>query len=124
MPLPKPALATVPRAPCAPPVPLPINSNTLKGQLARDPSLKPRQRRGTELLSVIINSLQRQGYLQQTDRDTFKIVTGAIELGRDPVATDDASVGVHVGTLWVNTATQAVFINVATAPGASVWHSI
>lgn len=109
-----------------PPVPVPGPFVRTSGSLiARDPSagrmLDQRLRRLTELVSSIVNSLYGQGILIQTDADTWKIVPGNWSGPRPPSVGDDSTVGIKVGTIWVDTLAGKAYVNISNAPGMAVW---
>lgn len=81
-----------------------------------------RLRRMTEKLSIIINSLLRQGYLHQVGgSDTYAVIGGAFSATRAPNAMDDSTIGVVVGAPWVNTATGQIYFCTSNLTGLATW---
>jgi hypothetical protein len=73
---------------------------------------------------TLLNSLLRMGYIRQTDHGEFAISAGAFQLPRDPTVTDDETVGAQVGSLYINTATNSVWINTGNGRNAATWLKI
>jgi hypothetical protein len=120
LPIPPPTFSpsTAPPPPPPPPAPRP---GQLAPLLPRDPVQDPRMRRFTELASQIVNSLIGKGQLLQTSPTSWAIASGAFEVARAPGPGDDSTVGVTPGVLWINTATNGVYVNISDAPGSAVW---
>lgn len=87
----------------------------------RVPDVQDRLRRFTEKVSTIFNSLFGRGHLIQVEQNSYAIIGGGRSAARAPTNTDDLSAGIAVGSVWVNTATNRVYINVVNTVGAAVW---
>jgi hypothetical protein len=72
----------------------------------------------------MINSLVAQGYIIQIGQSTYKINSGANVINRDPTATDDASQGYSPGSIWINSVSSAVWVNLVSTIGGAVWLNI
>lgn len=86
-----------------------------------DPKDVRRSARITEVLSGVHNSLVAQGQLVQTGSVSWSMRPAAIVMNRNPGLSDDVSQGYSVGNIWVNSATQGLYICVSNAFNAAVW---
>lgn len=75
-------------------------------------------------VSVLLNALIRAGYIRSVGRDQFAVNGGAYVLSRVPTATDDESVGVNVGNLFVDDTTSSVYVCVDNSRGSAVWQLV
>ena len=89
-----------------------------------DPHIEPRARRSIEDMQKVINSLLIQGDVIQTGVGRWMIPGNAFEAPRDPLATDDRTDGVRVGSLWVNTESLALWVNLVATENNAVWEEI
>lgn len=90
----------------------------------RYPDAPDRVRRHLERVAAILNSWIRKGYVGMERVDgvvQYDLFTGRYSEERDPGLDDDADIGAKPGMLWVNTATNAVWVNVDNSAGAAVW---
>jgi hypothetical protein len=117
----------VPFPPPVPPVPPPPPPGP--GRADRSTQLRRqsyvaddrRDRRASDQLADIVNSLTGKGHLIQTGPADWVIVGAARTQGRDPLPTDDVTQGFEPGMLWLNTATRGKFMCVDNTAGAAVW---
>lgn len=117
-----------PPPPFVPPPPPPPPTTVIGGSRQSVP-LIPRAPRvddnptrvHTEKVSVLLNSLLRQGFIRQTGDGEYTMVSGAFVLPRAPVGTDDSSVGAVVGGFFINSLDNSVWINVNNSIGSAVW---
>lgn len=109
-----------PSPPISPPVPVgPARSGIFT--ISRAPDADDwRVRSHIDKVTTLLNSLLRQGYISVEGGD-FKINTGAFARARLPTVTDDRSVGAVVGSLFINTITDSVYICTSNTIGAAVW---
>ncbi len=89
--------------------------------LAYDPLVDPRLRRLTQGVTDIVNALIREGFLVQDAAADWSIHAGGFALFRAPTVNDDRSIGVAPGMLWINLATNAVYVNANNSIGSAVW---
>lgn len=125
-----PALVSPP-PPLVPPPPPPPELGVLGPSRQEVPSIPrapaaedPRVRPHIDKVATLLNDLLRRGYIRQVGRDDFEIVGGGFGLSRDPVATDDKTVGAVVGCNFVNITTQDVFVCVNNSVGSAVWKKV
>lgn len=114
-----------PPGPKPPPPPVP-SAAIQTPLLARVPDLETvhgqnRLRRHTEILSDLVNSLQTQGLLRQTGPASFTIQGQALTGAGPPTANTDSTMGAIVGSVYVDTTAQRVWICVSNAVGAALW---
>lgn len=109
--------------PVTPPVPPPVFSVTRNaGRIPRVPESQGRLKPFTEKVSTMLNSLVGGGYIRQgVPATNFSIMSGAIVANHAPSATDDDTVAISPGNIWINSLTGDVYINVSSATGAAVW---
>jgi hypothetical protein len=109
-----------PKPPTPPPTP---GKGPAKPFIERWPDVSDPRRLGriTDKISSMINSLAGQALIQKTGPSSFLLRASAIQLARAPTAADDVTTGATVGTVWINTVTQQLWICVANAQGAAVW---
>jgi hypothetical protein len=109
-----------PKPPTPPPTP---GKGAAKPFIERWPDVSDPRRLGriTDKISSMINSLAGQALIQKTGPSSFLLRASAIQLARAPTAADDVTTGATVGTVWINTVTQQLWICVANAQGAAVW---
>ena len=87
----------------------------------RNPTDDPRLRSFTDLMQEFFNSLGLRGFIVRDSRLRWSLAPNPWREARDPTADDDATVGVLVGELWINTETGAVWLNTSAAAGVAVW---
>jgi hypothetical protein len=109
-----------------PPTPGPGRPSKNKPFLPRVPDIstaygQDRLRRFTELVQTIFNSLFGNGDLVQTGQNTYSLRSGGFSAPRAPTAMDDSSIGVKVGSVFVNTLNNSIYINVSSTIGSAVW---
>jgi hypothetical protein len=111
------------RFPPVPPAPPTPGKGRAKPFIERWPDVSDPRRLGriTDKISNMLNSLAGQALIQQQGPAKFILRASAIQLARAPTAADDVTTGATVGTVWINTVTQQLWICVANAQGAAVW---
>ena len=83
-----------------------------------------RARRATEKVSVTLNSLYGQTYIEQTGQASYKLHGGAWEAARPPGVNDDLSKGVQTGNIWVDTSAspRKFYVCVDNSGFTAVWN--
>lgn len=94
-----------------------------------EPSAKPLDtvdllRRETQKLSALINSLFLKGQIIQDGNNSWTILPSVGYQPRVPGANDDVRSGYYPGILFIDTSTNAVYVNVVNTAGAAVWVQI
>lgn len=82
-----------------------------------------RLERFTEQVSILLNSLTAQGYIQLVSQDplAYQVLPGALSGPRAPTSLDDVQMGATAGCVWINTLTNQVYICASATIGAAVW---
>jgi hypothetical protein len=117
-----PGLRFAPGPEAAPPNPPVPNRGGGAPLVPRDATAEQRLRRHTESVQKILNSLIRRGDIVYLGQDEWALRPGAkwVE-GRSPGPTDDGTVGVRQGDLWLDTSGPSVWMAANVNPGVAVW---
>jgi hypothetical protein len=109
-----------------PPLPIPIwPGATLAPLLNRTPAVEDqRLRRFTELISEMYNSLVKRGYIRKTSETQWAIQTGPFQGTRPPGINDDVTIDAVVGSFWVDTITDVVYVCVSNVQAKARWKQI
>lgn len=102
------------------PTPLPGAGNS-KPFVPRDPTVDRRHRMFQDVVSEVLNSLLGTAQLVQTGAKTYKLAGTEFIADRAPNANDDDTIGVLLGSRWIDTVADSVWINVNNSTGAAVW---
>lgn len=62
-----------------------------------------------------------EGFIRKIDDDTYVAHKTNLVAVSDPTAANDTNEGYRVGSIWINTATEDVFIATDVTSGAAVW---
>lgn len=78
----------------------------------------------TEKQMNLLNSLIRQGVLAQSSAEDWLLRPGGFSAARGPLASDDDTDGVQVGSTWVDTSAGEVYVCVDNTSGAAIWKKV
>lgn len=93
--------------------------------VSRDPKADPRSRNHDEKVQAILNSLIGRGEIVLIGPGLWRLNASiARTASRAPNANDDVNDGLVVGTIWVDTGTNAVYVLANNSAGAAVWTQV
>ncbi len=89
----------------------------------RAPQGERRLDRFTEQVSVLLNSLIGQGYLQQKQANVYMTLAGALVGQGPPTANTDTTIGAVVGCTYIDLNTLTPYICVRNLLGQALWRT-
>lgn len=117
-------LVVVIAAPLEPEIPVNPHAGLQNGIVPLDPSIDRRTRQHTQIVAEVLNSLMAHGEIYRDDptAGSWRIFAPAsVVTNRAPLVTDDVDAGYMPGVIWLNQATNTVYICVRATAGSAVW---
>ncbi len=83
-----------------------------------------RVRSHTDKVAELLNQLSLRGFIRRNTAGEYEILGGGIAFPRVPHVSDDASKGAVVGSIFINTLTQDVYVCVSNALDSAIYKLI